>query len=101
MEGVINISQHNWTLEDHIVALYLYRFGMESLGDPIKLLNLLGISLSSMTMKFANLVTAIYGEEVGKFRASEMDREVVKDYLNKNQEEFRKEVFDIIYNKIS
>lgn len=95
------MSQHSWTKGDHIVALYLYRFGMESLGDPLKLLELLDISLSSMTMKFANLLTAIYGKEVGKFRASEMDKEVVKEYLNKPKEEFRKEIFDIIYEKVS
>ncbi len=53
------ITKHNWTNEDHIIALYLYKFGMESLGDPLKLLKLLDISLSSMTMKFANLISAI------------------------------------------
>ena len=93
------MSQHRWTIEDHIIALYLYRFGMESLGDPMKLLNLLEIPLSSMTMKFANLISTIYGKDIGKFRSSDMDKEVVNDYLNLPQENYRKQVFDIIYKK--
>ena len=95
------ITKHNWTKEDHIIALYLYKFGMESLGDPLKLLKLLDISLSSMTMKFANLISAIYGEDVGKFRSSELDIEVVQEYKNKAKEDFRKEVFDILYTKLT
>ena len=94
------ISQHKWSKEDHIIALYLYRFGMESLGDPVKLLSLLEIPVSSMTMKFANLVSAIYGKDVGKFGTSELDKEVVKEYLNLPQEDYRKQVFDIIYKKM-
>lgn len=94
------ISQHRWSKEDHIIALYLYRFGMESLGDPVKLLSLLEIPVSSMTMKFANLVSAIYGKDVGKFGTSELDKEVVKEYLNLPQEDYRKQVFDIIYKKM-
>ncbi len=73
---------------------------MESLGDPVKLLSLLEIPVSSMTMKFANLVSAIYGKDVGKFGTSELDKEVVKEYLNLPQEDYRKQVFDIIYKKM-
>ena len=92
------MSKHSWTKNDHIVALYLYRFGLESLGDPLRLLKLLDISLSSMIMKFANLVTAIYGKEIGKFQATHMDKEVVQEYLEKHHQNFRKKVFDIIYS---
>ena len=95
-----NITKHTWSKKDHIIALYLYRFGMESLGDPIKLLEIFEIPLSSMTMKFANLISAIYGEEVGKFRCSEIDKEVVEQYLDMPQEKLRKEIFDIVYSKI-
>ena len=73
---------------------------MESLGDPIKLLDIFGIPLSSMTMKFANLISAIYGEDVGKFHFSDMDKEVVKEYLDMPQEKLRKEIFNILYEKI-
>lgn len=73
---------------------------MESLGDPVKLLSLLEIPVSSMTMKFANLVSAIYGKDVGKFGTSELDKEVVKEYLNLPEEDYRKQVFDIIYKKV-
>ena len=98
MEGVFYMSKHSWTKDEHIIALYLYRFGLEGLGDPLRLLKLLDISLSSMIMKFANLVTAIYGKEIGKFRASDMDKEVVEEYLEKPHENFRKKVFNIIYS---
>jgi hypothetical protein len=94
------MARHNWNKEDHIIAYYLYKYGMESLGDTIKLLKLLDISLSSMTMIFANLISSIYGEEVGKFKYSDMDKEVVKEYKQKSQKDFRKEIFDILYEKV-
>ena len=93
------MSRHKWSKEDHIIALYLYKYGVESLGDILKLSQLIDISVSSILMKFANLTSAIYGEDIGKFKAGEMDREVVEEYKNKPQEDFRKEAFDILYKK--
>ncbi len=73
---------------------------MESLGDPTILLKMLDISISSMTMKFANLISAKYGEEEGKFRASVLDRETVEEFRDKSEPEYRKTVMNIILNKL-
>ncbi len=93
-------EKHQWSREDHIIAYYLYRFGMESLGDPKLLLERLGISISSMTMKFANLISAKYGETDGKFRTSEMDRWVVQEFSDKSELEHRKDVLKFILQKL-
>ncbi|MFW9994542.1 MAG: hypothetical protein ACFFD4_21035 [Candidatus Odinarchaeota archaeon] len=93
-------KKKKWTKEDHVIALYLYRFGMESLGDPTVLLELLNISISSMTMKFANLISAKYGEKEGKLRTSELDREVVEKYGSVPEPEYRRIVMDIIFRKL-
>jgi len=72
---------------------------MESLGDPTLLLELLGISISSMTMKFANLISAKYGEEKGKFRASKLDIETVNEYKDVPEQEYRRIIMNFLLKK--
>ncbi len=94
-------EKHQWSKDDHVIAFYLYRFGMESLGNPRLLLDRLRITISSMTMKFANLISAQYGEAEGKFRTSELDRWVVQEYRNKSEMEHRRDVLNILLGKIT
>jgi len=92
-------DKHKWSKDDHVVAFYLYRFGMESLGDPILLLKLLGLSISSVVMKFGNLISAKYNGNEGKLSSSALDLEVVKEFDNKPEPEFRKAVMNILLSK--
>jgi hypothetical protein len=85
--------KHRWSLEDNLVAFYLYKFGTKNLSYSEDLiLDLLGISKGSMKMAKQNFLS-LDGKNHGALKnASKMGKEVFEKYNSMDSEEISLEV---------
>lgn len=74
------MSRHKWSKGDRIVALYLYKYGVPSLGDPIALGNLLGMGPSSLVARLSNYLAVASNSEAGLKNFPREDEEIYRRY---------------------
>lgn len=85
-----------WSEDEHIVAIYLYRFGYEELGvNYPKIAELFGRSPDSLIMRFANFLS-VEKEGSGLSGGGEKTRQVYKQYKDVPKDELRKRVINIL-----
>ncbi len=87
-----------WSDEEHIIAIYLYRFGYEELGvNYSHIAEIIGRTPDSIIMRFANFLS-IEKEGAGLSGGGEMARETYNKYGNVPKDELRKAVVKILLN---
>lgn len=87
--------KHKWTVNDDIVALYLYLYGDKMLGKGIEEISKkLDILSKSMAMRIANF-KSISGCS-GLDHYAKQSKEVFEKYKNYNKEELGRIVKEII-----
>ena len=85
-----------WSDEEHIIALYLYRFGYEELGVSYsRIAEIVGRTPDSLIMRFANFLS-VENEGTGLSSGGEKAREIFLNYKNTPKDELRKMVINML-----
>jgi|GEM_PF-1146064 len=92
------MSKRLWSDEEHIIALYLYRFGYEELGISYsRIAQIIGRSPDSLIMRFANYLS-IESRGSGIDGGGERAKEIFLKYKDVSKEEIRKLVLNYLSN---
>lgn len=90
------MAKHPWTDGDRLVALFLYRYGVTSLGDPIALGEYLGMGASSLVTRLSNFLAVASSGEEGLSNYPSDDERVFKRYAALDRPALEKLVKDYL-----
>lgn len=90
------MTRRAWSDEEHIVAIYLYRFGFEELGFTYpEIARMLGRKPSSIIMRYANYLNIEDGGS-GLSGGGVRAREMYNAYRAVPKQELRRKVLNIL-----
>ena len=92
------MSKRLWSDEEHIIAVYLYRFGYEELGvNYSRIAQIMGRTPDSLIMRFANFLS-IECEGAGLDSGGDKAKDIFLKYKNIDKNELRKLVVNYLIN---
>lgn len=93
------MTKSNWTEEEIMVAIYLYRFGYEEIGLPYaNIAKLLGRTPEAIFMKLSNLLNVDQGHG-GLANIGKKDAEMLRAFKDVPKHELHKQVVQFLFER--
>ena len=90
------MTKRIWSDEEHIIALYLYKFGYEELGvNYSRIAEILDRTPDAIIMRFANFLS-VENEGTGLSGGGEKAREIFEKHKNTPKDELKKMVVNML-----
>lgn len=93
------MAKGNWTEEEIMVAIYLYRFGYEEIGLPYaNIAKLLGRTPEAIFMKLSNILNVDQGHG-GLSNVGKKDADMLRIFRDVPKYEFHKRVVQFLFER--